>query len=302
MKSKLRDFFKNLSHGRLSFIFSFLYKIAIFIVYYFLRLKWFLLGAKKPDQEEVGLVKENVTFVFKSFERQAMAKRLYKCIQSYYPGVRVIIADDSSKPLDLQGENLEVIQLPFNSGLSYGLNCALEKVETPFMIRMDDDELLTPFTKWGKQLLFLMEHPEVDLVAVHLFDIPIMKTLEEESKRYYGNSMAEAPKELKIPHMTLLDSEHIVLGKTPNTFIVRTDKMKEVGYDNRIRMIDHDDFFYRAAGNMVSVLDRTAFVIHYHNRFDMKYQKYRADVDADRVYISHRRCTDYLQKDRKQYP
>lgn len=31
-----------------------------------------------PDQEEVEFVRENVTVIFKSFERQKMAKRLYE--------------------------------------------------------------------------------------------------------------------------------------------------------------------------------------------------------------------------------
>ena len=100
-----------------------------------------------PDQEEVEFVRENVTVIFKSFERQKMAKRLYENLQKYYPGVRVVIADDSRKPLDLQGDSLTIIQLPFNSGLSYGLNQALERVDTPYVMRMDDDELLTVRTR-----------------------------------------------------------------------------------------------------------------------------------------------------------
>ncbi len=36
-----------------------------------------------------------------------------------------------------------------NSGLSYGLNRALEKVKTPYVMRMDDDELLTLKTCLG---------------------------------------------------------------------------------------------------------------------------------------------------------
>lgn len=103
-------------------------------------------GKKKTDEKEVQLVKEQVTFIYKSFERQEMAKRLYRNIQSYYPGVKVIVADDSERPLEIDGEYVEVIHLPFNSGLSVGLNRALEQVTTPFVIRMDDDELLTPYT------------------------------------------------------------------------------------------------------------------------------------------------------------
>ena len=64
-----------------------------------------------------------------------------------------MIADDSRKPLDLQGDSLTIIQLPFNSGLSYGLNQALERVDTPYVMRMDDDELLTVRTRLGSKRL-----------------------------------------------------------------------------------------------------------------------------------------------------
>lgn len=280
---------KHLAHGPLSGPAKITYSLLISLRYYLLRLKWFISGAPKPTEEDVALIKDNVTIIFKSFERQQMAKRLYQNIQAYYPGVRVIIADDSAKPLELQGEHLEVIQLPFNCGLSAGLNRALEKVETPFVIRMDDDELLTPYTNWHGQLRFLMEHPQVDLVGVLPYNIPFGGSLERAAELYYRQPMSDAPGRLLLPHMTQIGEKHVVVGKAPNIFLVRTEKLKEVGYDDRIRMIDHNDFFWRAAGRMVSVLDKTAYVLHYHNRFDEHYQKFRADVDGDRRYIAMRK-------------
>ena len=111
----MKQLIKKMSHGRLEPLFYFVYKIFVEIEYVFLSIKWWLQGYRKPKQEEIRLVVKNVTFIFKSFERQHMAKRLYKKIQSYYPGVKVIIADDSSQPLQLKGKSLTVIQLPFNS-------------------------------------------------------------------------------------------------------------------------------------------------------------------------------------------
>ena len=125
------------------------------------------------------------------------------------------------------------------------MNRALERVTTPFVVRMDDDQLLTPFTRIEKQLNFLKEHEEVDLVGILLNHLP----------------------------------------KTPNMFVARTDKIKEIGYDDNIRMIDHNEFFYRAAGNIVSVLDKTAFVLHFRNWFDTHYNQYRSDYQGDVVYI-----------------
>ena len=49
--------------------------------------------------------------------------------------------------------------------------------------------------------------------------------------------MGYEPKPLKIPHKTQIDSSHCVLGKVPNIFIARTEKVREKGYDDNIRMI-----------------------------------------------------------------
>ena len=89
--------------------------------------------------------------------------------------------------------------------------------------------------------------------------------------------------------MTKIDERHVVVGKTPNRFIARTEKLQSVGYDDNIRMIDHHEFFYRAAGNIVSVLDTECYVIHYHNWFDRNYKKYRADYQGDLQYIRRKR-------------
>lgn len=293
MKDEILKGVKKLAYGRCAKLFSIAYRICVKMSYAVFSFKWFLSGKRKPGQEEVDLVKDNVTFIFKSFERQNMAKRLFENIQSYYPEVKVIIADDSRVPLDLTGKTLEVIQLPFNSGLSYGLNKALEKVETPFVIRMDDDELLTPLSNFGKHLEFLIQHQEVDLVGVLPFEFPFNKSMSDIAALYYRQPMNDAPKRLKIPHMKPIE-DYVVVGKPANIFIARTEKMREVGYDDNIRMIDHNDFFYRAAGHIVSVLDEKSFVFHYHDRFNRYYQRYREDVEKDRIYIAYRRWKDKL--------
>ena len=288
MREIIKKLLKKLSATKFVVVLSLVWRLWARIVCCFIQMKWFFTCSKKPTGDEVQFVVEECTFIYKSFERQDMAKRLYKSIQSYYPGVKVIIADDSAKPLELVGDNLEIIQLPFNSGLSVGLNRALERVTTPFVVRMDDDQLLTPFTKIEKQIMFLKEHSEVDLVGVLLYNVPIYRSLKKAAQEYYKQPMNYAPKKLLIPHMTEIDETHVVVGKSPNTFVARTDKIKEIGYDDNIRMIDHNEFFYRAAGNIVSVLDKSAFVLHFRDRFDMHYNEYRNDYKGDRIYIQNK--------------
>ena len=280
---------KKILYGPLEPIASIAFKIISNVEYGYFNHKWKKQGWKKPDKSEIDFVCENVTIIFKSFERQKMAKRLYRNIQTYYPGIHVIIADDSSKPLDLQDDLLQVVQLPFNSGLSYGLNRALEKVETPYVMRMDDDELLTMKTCLGAQVKFLEMHPEVDLVGFCTLTAIRCKNPDEEVSRFTSFSMKGAPKPLRIPHMTQIDGNHFVMGKVPNLYVARTDKVRSIGWDENIRMLDHQDFFWRAAGNLVSVIALGTAVFHYHNPFQRHYQKYRQDVEGDRSYIIQKR-------------
>lgn len=251
--------------------------------------KWKKAGEALPDEEEIDLVCQNVTVIYKSFERQKMAKRLYKNLQTFYPGIRVIIADDSAEPLRLQDDPLTVIQLPFNSGLSYGLNKALERVETPYVLRMDDDELLTRRTKLTEQLLFLQRHSEVDLVGFCVLNTIRCKDPDQDDSRFTSFSMRGAPMPLRIPHMTQIDGNHFVMGKVPNIILVRTEQLRKVGWDDQIRMMDHQDFFWRAAGHLVSVIALGTAVFHDHNPFDRHYQRYRQDVEGDLRYIADKR-------------
>ena len=289
MKNILKQTINRIIYGPLSPIASITFQIISNLEYKYFNNKWEKQGRKKPDQSEIDFVRENVTIIYKSFERQKMAKRLYRNIQSYYPDVRVIIADDSSRPLDLQDDSLQVIQLPFNSGLSFGLNRALEKVETPYVMRMDDDELLTVKTCLGAQVKFLEMHPEADLVGFCTLTAIQCKNPDEEVSKFTSFNMKGAPKPLRIPHMTQIDGNHFVMGKVPNLYVARTDKVRSIGWDENIRMMDHQDFFWRVAGNLVSVIALETAVFHYHNPFQRHYQKYRQDVEGDRSYITRKR-------------
>jgi glycosyltransferase involved in cell wall biosynthesis len=84
--------------------------------------------------------------------------------------VRVIAIDDGST--DGSGERLQsrtsptlsVIRLPRNRGLVHALNTGLEAVETPFLARMDADDISIP-ERLGLQLRHLAENPDVVLVG-----------------------------------------------------------------------------------------------------------------------------------------
>ena len=259
------------------------------IEYWLLDAWWLLRGFQKPSAEEVANVADNVTIMFKSFERQKQAKALVKSILKYYPGVRIVIADDSAKPLTVPNcsdvNKLKIIKMPFNSGLCKGLNLALAEIETPFMVRLDDDVLFTRRTDLARELRFLLAHSEVDLVGMPWIDACKAISTNRDIKIYMRIDMREAPLPLKMPHATKIDNEHIVLGKVSNAYLARTESIRKVGWDDNIRMIDHHDFFYRAAGILVSVLSLDSVLFHNHNFFSPHYNRYRSDWKGDAAYL-----------------
>ena len=256
-------------------------------VFHYLNDIYFALSAKMQGRpyikpEDIANVENNVSFNFKSFNRQKQAKRLYNNIKEYYPNAKVIIADDSSQPLELPG----VIHLPFNSGLSKGLQAALDEVNTPYVVRLDDDMLLTPKTNFHEQLKFLEKHPEVDLVAV---------MADHKHPREYALKFSKIRmgKKLLIPAGTMIDDKEVVY-KAPNCFIARTEKLRLVGYDTNIRIHEHHEFFSRAAGSIVCVLDPNSYIMHCHNMFEGKeYDNFRYDVEKSNQYVRGKHVSKY---------
>ena len=256
-----------------------LYNINDF--YYVFRYK--LMGKAVISENDIRNVEKNVTFIYKSFNRQNQAKRLYKSIKAYYPQAQIIIADDSEEPLSIEGA--DIIHLPFNSGLCKGLIEALSRVNTEYVMRMDDDELLTPKSNIHEQLSYLQSHSMVDLVGIQ----PSFRNPEKSAAVY---SKIKMRKQLIIPEGTIIDDREVVY-KAPNVFLARTEKVREVGYDSNIRMIDHHEFFYRAAGRIVAVQDPHSYVMHCHNRFEREYDLYRRDTLNDSKYIRMKHGKQY---------
>lgn len=281
-KNRMNNFINKITRSKLEPFAHFVYELVAEIEYIILSVIFFFTKRKKISEAEREKVRENVTFIYKSFERPKMAKRLYKSIQRYYPGAKVIIADDSKIPLEFEGEFLEIIHLPFNSGLCYGLNRALEKVKTPYLVRLDDDMQITSMTDVEGQLEFLEKNKNVDLVGFGVVTAPKCKSTKKSMAIYYNVSYN---KPLIIPRLTKIDSNHIVVEKSVNIFLARTEKIRNVGWDDNIRMIDHNEFFYRAAVKIVSVMSQNTVIFHRHNPFDKHYFKYRNDYYGDLAYI-----------------
>lgn len=300
--SKALTVAKKIAKGPFAPLFKVSFDAFARVQFLYLNIKWKLTGKKKPTAEQARQTAQKVTFIYKSFERQNQAKMLYKNIRKYYPDARIVIADDSKKPLEIHAKHNPptIIHMPFNSGLSKGLNLALSEVKTEYLMRMDDDELLTPLANVYDELCFLESHENIDLVGFVPLTAGKCTPVQQIAKNYNEFDMKNAYKPLKVPHLTKIDENHTVYGKVPNIFLARTEKVREIGWDDNIRMIDHHEFFTRAAGNLVSVMNPNTAVFHTHNLFDGYYNKFRSDFTDDYYYIQGKMlATRKAMKERK---
>ena len=153
-------------------------------------------------------------------------------------------------------------------------------------MRMDDDELLTPASNIHGELSFLQEHENVDLVG--------LQAKHRHPERAAAiNDRIRMNKNLIIPAGTKI-GDRVVLYKPTNIYLVRTNSLRKVGYDPNIRMIDHHEFFYRAAGQIVCAQDPKAYVFHCHNHFEGKdYSTYRSHSSGDAAYIAKKHGQHY---------
>lgn len=82
---------------------------------------------------------------------------------------------------------------------------------------------------------FLEKHQEVDFVSFCALRAIWCVDPDKAVSEYTVFNMQGAPKPLLIPHMTQIDGNHFVLGKCPNRYVARTDKVRSIGWDENIR-------------------------------------------------------------------
>ncbi len=229
----------------------------------------------RPTTEERAEVARRVTMTVKTFERPAVLRRCLSSARTVFDG-RIVVADDSREPVRDLGPGVDVLPLPFNSGVPVGRNAALDAVRTEYVFVSDDDIVFTAASDLVAAMNYLDDNAGVDLVALTRVDLPRWRAVEAHDARAL---FPGAPPPL-VAYGTLIGGLPVV-PKTPQLYLARTDSIQRVRWDERLRMVDHRDFFSRAAGTIVSVQAQTVQGYHMRTPFDPFYTSYREDVAAD---------------------
>lgn len=200
-----------------------------------------------------------LTAIIKTFERPDSVKLLVKSIRQFYPTLPIIIADDSRQPVELR--SAEVHPLPFDVGLSAGRNYLLRQVKTPYFLLCDDDFEFTRDTKIP--LLLTRIRKGFDIVSGRVNGQDYHGTLEVVGETLHYRSKSRGRK-YGFPTYDM----------TWNFFIGKTEKVKAIGWDERLKLAEHTDFFLRAKG-LLTISHCTQVNVAHHYIRTPDYNTYR---------------------------
>ena len=222
-----------------------------------------------------------LTLVVKTFERPAVLRRMLASVRKVFAGP-VVVADDSRTPGRVDDPRTTVLALPFDTGIGAGRNALLDAVETPYVFMTDDDMVLLPDFDVTRAIDYLERNPQVDVVGGRVVHLPLWRTADYSSAALYAQRG-----EPKVRQGTLIDGLPVAY-KVPNFYIARTASVRSIGYDDRLKRVDHNDFFTSAYGRLVCVVDPAMVCLHAHSYFDAHYQGFRMDTAADLAWIAQK--------------
>lgn len=238
-------------------------------------------GRELPSAGEHADLAARVTMVVKTFERPKAVRRLIKGARSVFRG-RVIVADDSREPLTELGPDVDVLALPFNVGLSAGRNAALDEVQTEYVFVTDDDVVFTAATDIVAMMLYLDAHPDVDIVAPRLVNLPWLYAHDRGSSPLFAGALPPLR-----PFGEVIDGA-VVVPKVANVFLARTAPLRTIRWDDKLRLVEHRDFFTRASGRLVCVQADGVQAYHVRTPYDANYMRYRLDTAEAVSYLTQK--------------
>lgn len=196
---------------------------------------------RRESAAERAATADRVTIAVKTFQRPAVARRFVRSARTTFAG-RIVIADDSRQPMVHRDPLVQVLALPFNTGVSTGRNAALDAVESEFVLVADDDHVFTRASDITAARHYLEANPEVDIVAFTVVELPRWYVID------FGPDALFAGAETPIRAYGELISGLPVRYKVAQAYLARTASIQTVRWNEELRMVDHNDFFSRASG------------------------------------------------------
>ena len=208
---------------------------------------------------------DDVTALIKTFERPAACARLLESVRRVLPGVRVVVVDDSARPR--RWPDVVNVHPGHDVSAAEGRNAGLRAIDTELFLLLDDDFVVHRGTDVARAAAFLRAHPEVDLLGGEVIDLPLLTG----NVRPVDRACLGTP-ERSIDGLPVYD-------RVAQFWVARTQRVRAHGWEPRLKLAEHSEFFWRAQGKLTCVFDARFTVLHAKTPFDEAYMRKRLDTD-----------------------
>ena len=222
-----------------------------------------------------------LTVVVKTFERPDMVRRAVKSLRKLHPLIPMIVADDSRNPITFDEDPITTcLQLPFDSGISYGRNRALEKVETPYYLLIDDDHCFEEDCNLG-ELVEILENTDFNMVGMRMLNYRSKRGYCRGELQFAGTLVRENDKMIHyIGRNRGIHMGFPIYDILLNCYAAKISNTKQISYDENIKIgKEHGDYFLAAKKvGFKATLSRNSF-IHHRPLYSSEYIKFRSRSD-----------------------
>lgn len=215
----------------------------------------------------VDPVARDVTIICKTFERPASVAAFIASVRRFYPDLKIVVADDSRAPTVQASPGVEIVRLPYDSGLAAGRNAALARVETPYFVVCDDDFVFCSQTRI-ERLLEIARTTRFRIVGGMLMDhrrgtgicrgrLQFAGTLNVENGVFYHRKRRSRGMLDGLPHYDLI----------VNFFLAECAAVGPEPWDGTFKIgHEHGDFFLSMRKKGVLITEAAeVWVEHYPN-------------------------------------
>jgi hypothetical protein len=187
-----------------------------------------------------------LTAIVHTCDRPASAQRLVKSLGWLYPQLKVLVADDSKKPVAIAGA--DAVKVAPGVGVSAARNALLARVRTPYFLLLEDAMEL--HRRSGvERILELVAGGKLDLAAGDVICCQLRFGLFTRRTPEPGHATFEfsADAVKLVPAFRPGVGGVHACDVAHNFFVGRVDKVRAIGgWDPQLQIDERIEFFFRA--------------------------------------------------------
>lgn len=232
-----------------------------------------------------------ITAVVTTLNRKQSLDKLIKSFCALYPDIPLIIGSQNKEPIEIKNNNVAVLQLPEDCGLSYARNELVKHVKTEYTLLLEDDFIVTRNTNIFNMMEVFAANKDIGIVGGRLWQEGQVKSYEKflfildkillsiEWNKLVDNKTIE-------PHQ-INQITYGICDIIYNFFLAKTEVLKNNPWDAKHKIhSEHMDFFLniKLNSNVKIAFIPDVLIEHQHPVDDEKYGEMRKRMYYNFIY------------------